>query len=83
MNPWQTLATGILFAMAACEQSSAPPAAAAPSDHSHSYVECNDPGHPPFRSDSHPSRELSEDDARIHTTKYPGHHPVIRQGDHP
>ena len=60
-----------------------PSSSTAAGDHGHTYAECKDAGHPVWRSDTHPSRELSEDEAKLHVTKYPGHKPVIREDEHP
>jgi hypothetical protein len=62
---------------------SAPPASTSAGDHGHTYAECKDAGHPPWRSDTHPSREMSEDEAKLHVAKFPGHKPVIREEEHP
>ena len=78
---------GLPLVIAALACGGAPSGSASPSsaagDHGHTYAECKDAGHPPWRSDTHPSREMSEDEAKLHVAKFPGHKPVIREEDHP
>lgn len=61
--------------IAACSKPAAAPATAA---EKHYYAECNDAGHPSWRSDPHETPELAEDDVKIHLTKHPGHRAAVR-----
>lgn len=79
---WLTLSTAAL-ACGGASTSSTPASGPADGQHGHTYAECNESGHPRWRTDTHPSRDMTEDEAKLHVAKFPGHKPVIRETDHP
>lgn len=57
----------------ACGGASSPAASPGSSADAQFVAECTSPGHPPWRGDTHETRDLVDDDVRLHVAKYPGH----------
>jgi hypothetical protein len=68
----------VVATAAACGGPSPARAPAAESDGDPHYAAvCDSPGHPPWRTHSHPSFELAKDEADLHVQKFPGHQPRV------